>query len=132
MKKETMKKLDDVAKACVAGLETEIACGFVTPEQVREAQARTKNPTRLEVIKAMIRTDLKRAGAAPAAARGLRFRAGTDFSATHAPATAKRHDSLRLVSNLFGLLRPARRLFPPSMRRQRDGEADRSAGEGER
>ena len=26
----------------------------------------------------------------------------------------------------------ARRLFPPSMRRQRDGEADRSAGEGER
>lgn len=33
---------------------------------------------------------------------------------------------------LFGLLRPARRLFPPSMRRQRDGEADRSAGEGER
>ena len=46
--------------------------------------------------------------------------------------TAVRHDSLRLVSNLFGLLRPARRLFPPSMRRQRDGEADRSAGEGER
>ena len=67
MKKETMKKLDDVAKACVAGLETEIACGFVTPEQVREVQARTKNPTRLEVIKAMIRTDLKRAGAAAAA-----------------------------------------------------------------
>ena len=69
MKKETMKKLDDVAKACVAGLETEIACGLVTPEQVREVQARTKNPTRLEVIKAMIRVDLKRAGAAPAAAR---------------------------------------------------------------
>ena len=36
----------------------------------------------------------------------------------------------RRGSNLFGLLRPARRLFPPSMRRQRDGEADRSAGEG--
>ena len=69
MKKETMKKLDDVAKACVTGLETEIACGFVTPEQVREVQARTKNPTRLEVIKAMIRVDLKRAGAAPATAR---------------------------------------------------------------
>lgn len=69
MKKETMKKLDDVAKACVAGLETEISYGLVTPEQVREVQARTKNPTRLEVIKAMIRTDLKRAGAAPAAAR---------------------------------------------------------------
>ena len=56
--------------------------------------------------------------AAPAAARGLRFRAGTDFSATRAPATARRHDSLRLVSNLFGLLCPARRLFPPSMRRR--------------
>ena len=69
MKKETMKKLDDVAKACVAGLETEIAYGLVTPEQVREVQARTKNPTRLEVIKAMIRTDLKRAGAATAGAR---------------------------------------------------------------
>ena len=69
MKKETMKKLDDVAKACVAGLETEISYGLVTPEQVREVQARTKNPTRLEVIKAMIRTDLKRAGTAPAAAR---------------------------------------------------------------
>ena len=69
MKKETMKKLDDVAKACVAGLETEIAHGLVAPEQVREVQARTKNPTRLEVIKAMIRTDLKRAGAATAGAR---------------------------------------------------------------
>lgn len=38
-------------------------------------------------------------------------------AATRAPATARRHDSLRLVSNLFGLLRPARRLFSPSMRR---------------
>ena len=66
MKKETIKKLDDIAKACVAGLETEIACGLATPEQVREVQAKTKNPTRLEVIKAMIRADLKRAGAASA------------------------------------------------------------------
>ena len=69
MKKETMKKLDDVAKACVAGLETEIACGLTTPENVREVQSRTKNPTRLEVIKAMIRADLKKAGAAAGAAR---------------------------------------------------------------
>ena len=61
MKLETMQKLDDVAKACVAGLETEIACGLTTPEKVREVQSRPKNPTRLEVIKAMIRTDLKRA-----------------------------------------------------------------------
>ena len=64
MKIETMRKLDDVAKACVAGLEIEIACGLTTPENVREVQSRTKNPTRLEVIKAMIRADLKKAGAA--------------------------------------------------------------------
>lgn len=55
--------------------------------------------------------------AAPAVERGLRVRPGTDFSATRPPATAVRHDSLRLVSNLFGLLRPARRLFSPLMRR---------------
>ena len=55
--------------------------------------------------------------AAPAAERGLRFRSETDFSEAHVPATAVRHDSLRLVSNLFGLLKPARRLFPSSMRR---------------
>ena len=55
--------------------------------------------------------------AAPAAERGLRFRVGTDFSATSAPETAVRHDSLRLVSNLFGLLRPARRIFPRALRR---------------
>ena len=55
--------------------------------------------------------------AAPAVERGLRFRPGTDFSEARVPPTAVRHDSLRLVSNLFGLLRPARRLFPPSMRR---------------
>ena len=55
--------------------------------------------------------------AAPAIERGLRFRPGTDFSEACVSPTAVRHDSLRLVSNLFGLLRPARRLFPPSMRR---------------
>lgn len=55
--------------------------------------------------------------AAPAAERGLRFRAGTDFSVTYAPETAVRHNSLRLVSNLFGLLRPALRIFPASLRR---------------
>ncbi len=68
--------------------------------------------------------------AAPAAERGLRFREGTDFSATCAPETAVRHDSRRLVSNLFGLLRPARRLFPKGLRRHRGGEADRPAGDG--
>lgn len=61
--------------------------------------------------------------AAPSVERGLRFCAGTDFSATHAPETAVRHDSLRLVSNLFGLLRPVRRLFPATMRRHARAEA---------
>lgn len=68
MKIETMRKLDGVAKACVAGLETEIAYGLVTPEKVREVQSRTKNPTRLEIIKAMIRADLKKAGVVAGAA----------------------------------------------------------------
>ena len=68
MKLETMQKLDDVAKACVAGLEKEIACGLTTPEKVREVQSRTKNPTRLEIIKAMIRADLKKAGVVSGAA----------------------------------------------------------------
>ena len=45
------------------------------------------------------------------------------------PTDPARHDSLRLVSNLFGLLRPARRLFPPSIRRQRDGESKASLRE---
>lgn len=61
--------------------------------------------------------------AAPSVERGLRFRAGTDFSATYAPKTAVRHDSLRLVSNLFGLLRPVRRLFPATMRRHARSDA---------
>ena len=62
MKIETIKKLDNIAKACVSGLEAEIAYGFTTPESVREVQSKTKNPTRIEVIKAMIRADLKKAG----------------------------------------------------------------------
>ncbi len=65
--------------------------------------------------------------AAPAAERGLRFSAGTDFSAIRTPSTAVRHDSLRLVSNLFGLLRSARRHFPPSMRRH-DAAGMRTTG----
>ena len=74
MKLETIKKLDGIAKACVAGLETEAAYGLTTPEKVREVQSKTKNPTRLEVIKAMIRADLKKArglGVGSAFARDL-------------------------------------------------------------
>lgn len=55
--------------------------------------------------------------AAPAADRGLRFKAGTRFDVAYDPKTAVRHDSLRLVSNLFGLLRAKRRVFPATLRR---------------
>ena len=65
--------------------------------------------------------------AAPAIERGLRFRPGTDFSEACVSPTAVRHDSLRLVSNLFGLLRPARRLFPPSMRRHKHTSSRKTA-----
>ena len=55
--------------------------------------------------------------AAPAAARGLRFREGTRFDVAYDPKTAVRHDSRRLISNLFGLLGTARRVFPVTLRR---------------
>jgi len=61
MKLETIRKLDGIAKACVAGLEAEAAHGLTTPGMVREIRSKTKNPTRLEVIKAMLRADLKKA-----------------------------------------------------------------------
>ena len=64
--------------------------------------------------------------AAPAAARGLRFKAGTTFPTTYNPATAVRHDSQRLISNLFGLLHPKRRVFPISLRRHRCRESGAS------
>ena len=61
MKIETIKKLDEIAKASAVNLAAEVACGLTTPEMVREVKSRTKNPTRIEVVKAMIREDLKRA-----------------------------------------------------------------------
>ena len=60
--------------------------------------------------------------AAPAAERGLRFREGTRFDVAYDPKTAVRHDSLRLVSNLFGLLRARRRVFPATLRRHKFSE----------
>ena len=53
--------------------------------------------------------------AQPARARGLRFRPDADFPETANPETAVRHDSQRLVSNLFGLLRPVQRVFPSTL-----------------
>ncbi len=60
--------------------------------------------------------------AAPAAERGLRFKVGTRFDVSYDPATAVRHDSQRLVSNLFGLLRPKLRVFPATLKRHVIGE----------
>jgi len=64
----------------------------------------------------------------PAVARGLRLRPGLEFRIPVPSDQAIRHDSLRLPSNLFGLLRPLRRSFPVGMKRQqpvslaRDGQ----------
>ena len=65
--------------------------------------------------------DVARAWIAKAAAdRGLRFKDGTTFEARCDEKTAVRHDSRRLVSNLFGLLGTARRVFPATLRRHRN------------
>lgn len=58
---KTIKKLDAIAKAGVANMDAEIAVGYLTPESVKAAAAATKNPTRIEVIKTMIRRDLREA-----------------------------------------------------------------------
>lgn len=63
MKAETVKKLDAIARLCVAGLESEVRCGLTTPAAVRDVQSKTRNPTRIEVIKSMIRSDLRKASA---------------------------------------------------------------------
>ena len=60
--------------------------------------------------------------ALPAAERGLRFKVGTRFDVSCDPATAVRHDSQRLISNLFGLLGVKRRVFPATLKRHVIGE----------
>ena len=59
--------------------------------------------------------------AQPAQERGLRFTADAfAVSPVCRSPTAVRHDSLRHISNLFGLLRPVQRLFPATLRRVSD------------
>lgn len=58
---KTIRKLDAIAKAGVANMDAEIAAGYLTPESVKAAEAATKNPTRIEVIKTMVRRDLREA-----------------------------------------------------------------------
>ena len=52
-----------------------------------------------------------------AVACGLRLKPGVELSDHVNPETAVRHDSLKLISNLWGLLKPLKRIFPKSMRR---------------
>lgn len=53
----------------------------------------------------------------PALVAGLRLERELGCSDRVNPLTAIRHDSQRLVSNLFGLLRPVTRKFPEGMKR---------------
>ena len=70
--------------------------------------------------------DVARAWVAQAAEEGgLRFRDGAAPAEREASRTAVRHDSLRLVSNLFGLLKPKRRVFPKTLRRHAQPDAAR-------
>ena len=70
--------------------------------------------------------DVARAWVAQAAADGgLRFRDGAAPAEREPSRTAVRHDSLRLVSNLFGLLKPKRRVFPKTLRRHARPDAAR-------
>lgn len=56
----------------------------------------------------------------PALVAGLRLAYELDCSDRINPLTAIRHDSQRLVSNLFGLLRPVTRRFSEGMKRHGD------------
>ncbi len=56
----------------------------------------------------------------PALVAGLRFAQELDCGDRINPLTAIRHDSQRLVSNLFGLLRPVSRRFQVGMKRHGD------------
>lgn len=56
----------------------------------------------------------------PALVAGLRLAHELDCADRINPLTAVRHDSLRLISNLFGFLRPVRRAFPDTLRRHFD------------
>ena len=63
MRQKTVETLDALAAAAVENLRAEAALGFTSPALVEAARARTKNPTAAEVVKTMIRSDVKSARA---------------------------------------------------------------------
>ena len=60
MKNSTIENLNKIANMCVAGLETEIAVGMTTKKDIMDVVSRTKYPTEIEIIKNMVRSDIKK------------------------------------------------------------------------
>ena len=61
MKRSTIEKLDNIAKSAVRGLIAEARLGLTTTEKVNSVRSTVKYPTPLELIKSMIRSDIKKA-----------------------------------------------------------------------
>ena len=61
MKRSTIEKLDGIAKFAVRSLIAEARLGLTTPDKVNSVRSTVKYPTQLELIKSMIRCDIKKA-----------------------------------------------------------------------
>lgn len=61
MKRSTIEKLDGIAKFAVRSLIAEARLGLTTPEKVNSVRSTVKYPTQIELIKSMIRCDIKKA-----------------------------------------------------------------------
>jgi phosphopantothenate synthetase len=59
MKNSTIENLNKIANMCVAGLESEIAIGLTTKKDIMNVVSRTKYPTEIEIVKNMVRSDIK-------------------------------------------------------------------------
>jgi hypothetical protein len=60
MKNSTIENLNRIANMCVAGLESEIAVGMTTKKDIMDVVSRTKYPTEIEIVKNMVRFDIKK------------------------------------------------------------------------
>jgi uncharacterized protein (UPF0335 family) len=60
MKNSTIENLNNIANMCVAGLEFEIATGMATKKDIMDVVSRTKYPTEIEIVKNMVRSDIKK------------------------------------------------------------------------
>lgn len=60
MKNSTIENLNNIANMCVAGLEAEIAVGMTTKKDIMDVVSHTKYPTEIEIVKNMIRSDIKK------------------------------------------------------------------------